>query len=619
MAKFNAEFEKMLSASPDGRPQTINNTTLRELFANRSIEETKTMSQSKINAANKFFETSGMLDMTPAELTSNPVAFAQMMQGEGYQKLGKSQATKAQAFLSGILEDAGHGQSWPSRTLKTQLGREKALETFDFEVTRAKVKEFPDDVFSKLKQSVIRLQNAGDTGAASQLIMHMFGGYRPEDLNGINVEDINFKTGVVENIEIKGAGETVMKTAVFPPPILDAIKMHVGDRKTGLLFENTQANSERINKVFDGVFGPDYLTVTSPKKGKRTEPMRVKKLRNLNESILSGYDVSDTARKVITLRATSNVAEDYATSASRRRQLEKITARNVALFSAASETPSVAQFMNDVGVTSPSRRTATIAATQEVLEEIGYENAVSPEFYSSLPESGEVVGGKVAGQIDPELSAALSQEQQQAAQMRAEDIEITRGQRAEELLSARQATAQTSAESKAQQKAESLETTKSKLLGNIAKAGRPILKMLPPVAFAAGAEKGYEYFAGAPAPLRVLGATAAGAAEVMAPPGMGPTDVEFREQQRTTLPAGSGLGPRTDAPPSLSGMGYISPEAAQYPMEAAPANIPEPVSTDQGQLEAEGFAEQRNQARTAAMQGQETTMAESFLYGGIVR
>jgi hypothetical protein len=66
-------------------------------------------------------------------------------------------------------------------------------------------------------------------------------------------------------------------------------------------------------------------------------------------------------------------------------------------------------------------------------------------------------------------------------------------------------------------------------------------------------------------------------------------------------------------------MGYISPEAAQYPMEAAPVNIPEPVSTDQGQLEAEGFAEQRNQARTAAMQGQETTMAESFLYGGIVR
>ena len=209
MAQFINEFEEMLAASPDGRPQTINNTIIGELFKNRNPAETKSMSQSKINSATKFFETSGMLDMTPAEITADPVAFTKMMQGEGYQQLGKSQATKAQAFLSGILEDAGHGQSWPSRTLKTQLGREKALNTFDFEVTRAKVKEFPDDVFSKLKTSAARLQSKGDKEAAAQLLMHMFGGYRPEDLNGISIDDINFKTGVVENVEIKAAGATV--------------------------------------------------------------------------------------------------------------------------------------------------------------------------------------------------------------------------------------------------------------------------------------------------------------------------------------------------------------------------------------------------------------------------
>ena len=52
---------------------------------------------------------------------------------------------------------------------------------------------------------------------------------------------------------------------------------------------------------------------------------------------------------------------------------------------------------------------------------------------------------------------------------------------------------------------------------------------------------------------------------------------------------------------------------------SAPVNIPDPVPAETGKLEAEGFAQQKNQARAAAMRGEETTMAESFLYGGIVR
>ena len=134
MAKFNPEFEAMLTASPDGRPQTINNTTLRDLFQNRQIGETKDMTQGKINSVTRFFAAAGLLDTTPAEIVANPVMFAQAMQGEAYESFGKSQATKAQAFLSGIFEDAGHGPSWPSRTLKTQIGKEAAFEAFDFKL-----------------------------------------------------------------------------------------------------------------------------------------------------------------------------------------------------------------------------------------------------------------------------------------------------------------------------------------------------------------------------------------------------------------------------------------------------------------------------------------------------
>mgnify|MGYP001249007959 CR=1 FL=1 len=63
---------------------------------------------------------------------------------------------------------------------------------------------------------------------------------------------------------------------------------------------------------------------------------------------------------------------------------------------------------------------------------------------------------------------------------------------------------------------------------------------------------------------------AAGASELIAPPGMAFSDREFREDQRATTPGGSGLGPRTDVAPQTDALGYIKPEFAMYPMKDAP-------------------------------------------------
>ena len=62
---------------------------------------------------------------------------------------------------------------------------------------------------------------------------------------------------------------------------------------------------------------------------------------------------------------------------------------------------------------------------------------------------------------------------------------------------------------------------------------------------------------------------AAGASELL-PPGYAYSDKEFRESQRATTPAGTGLGPRTDVAPQTDALGYIKPEFASYPMEDAP-------------------------------------------------
>ena len=164
----------------------------------------------------------------------------------------------------------------------------------------------------------------------------------------------------------------------------------------------------------------------------------------------------------------------------------------------------------------------------------------------------------------------------------------------------------------------------SKFLGKTTDVSGKVIKGLFPVAVgasiieaeAAATEQGASPFSAA------MQGLAAGASEVVAPPGMAYSDASFREEQRATMPTGSGLGPRTDVAPQMDALGYIKPEFASYPMEAAPQpNIPNPVAP-KPQMAAQGFVPVP-EARANAMRKEETTMKESevpsFLYGGIVR
>jgi hypothetical protein len=49
-----------------------------------------------------------------------------------------------------------------------------------------------------------------------------------------------------------------------------------------------------------------------------------------------------------------------------------------------------------------------------------------------------------------------------------------------------------------------------------------------------------------------------------------------------------------------------------------PVDIPDPAPSAPP-MAAQGFAQRRNDARAAAMRGEVTPIAQSFLYGGVVR
>ena len=257
---------------------------------------------------------------------------------------------------------------------------------------------------------MVILSNQNDTQAVAQLALHAFGGFRPSDLKGIKVEDIDFRTGEVQ-ATIKTKGATQLTTGYFAPPLLDAIKLHVGNRKQGLVFEDVDANVKRINPVLADVFGPEAIVSRSEKTGEtKTSTMHVKELRNLNESLLTtqGVEPNSEARKALTFRLPSSVAGKYAASTANRRVMREMVAKNVSMIAGYSETPNVSQFFADVGIPA-SNTTRQIAVTQGTLEMFeGYSDTLSREFVESIPE-GDGIGFASPVKADPEMSAAFKE------------------------------------------------------------------------------------------------------------------------------------------------------------------------------------------------------------------
>ena len=175
---------------------------------------------------------------------------------------------------------------------------------------------------------------------------------------------------------------------------------------------------------------------------------------------------------------------------------------------------------------------------------------------------------------------------------------------------------------------------KSEPVQAVGDVGKNVLRGLVPLGVAEATRMGYESLSGYPAPVKILGATAAGAAELFAPPGAAPTDAPFRAEQRASAPIGlrdnvpgmTGLGPRQDVLTQTDPLtGYIRPEFATYPAVDATAplgsgfrsdaytQIESPPPARPSFLEAGGAKERVNLATRAAEQGQETTMTGSFL------
>jgi len=386
--------------------------------------------------------------------------------------------------------------------------------------------------------------------------------------------------------------------------------------------------------MFDKMFPADYLEVTSPKLGTRTEPMRVKKLRNLNETILTALKVPKEARDVLTARAAKTVGEAYADDVAQLEFIKDTGANSLAIFTGGSATSSPSQFMADLGVKVSSSATKGIRVTKNLLKRAGllpFLEEGDAEYLKTLPQSGTLVGNEPI-ESDPEVTRAQNQNVIARLDKETGELTIAAAEQAEDVAAAEAKLAQTKKEQKAEAAAQTNEQTRSSLLGKAMKFGKPIVRLLPPVAFGLGFGAGYSRTEGLSFPVRAVAGLAEGTAEVVLPPGAAPSDAPFRAEQRSSAPIGlrdnvpgmTGLGPRQDVLTQTDPLsGEIRPEFMTYPgytpsfsSQGEPINpsfIQSPPPAQPSFLEAGAAKDRVNLATRAAEQGKETTMTGSFI------
>ena len=227
---------------------------------------------------------------------------------------------------------------------------------------------FSKETYAAVKDVGAKLK-AKDTNVHLQYVLHLLGGYRPSDFKNLKLENINFTTGLVSNLDFKTDIGTEIKLAYFPRPQLDAIKSYLLNEGyqfdeergkvigKGKLFKNHEANSKVINDELKKTgIKNDYYQEKS--KGIITKDFSVYDFRRLKETHLTNKGIlpDDPIRKTLTWRAASGVVEKYTAGTDIGGALEDANAKSNATFillgKQAGGDLTLAQYMSELGVDS---------------------------------------------------------------------------------------------------------------------------------------------------------------------------------------------------------------------------------------------------------------------------
>ena len=193
---------------------------------------------------------------------------------------------------------------------------------------QVKVTAYPNDFHVKMTGALKDL--TGDFKTA--LGMQMYGGFRPGDLAGVDISQIDLERGVIHNVVLKSGGGTTVKDLIIGDAEKAILQNSIKGRTSGPLYTIPQSQidsvvnekiintfPDKINVRVEGVEGTKQLTQKYLRKsftdlmaemGHSIEDMEVKSGR-ADTRVIEGY-MSDPVK----MRRIQNISSDVAKSIS---------------------------------------------------------------------------------------------------------------------------------------------------------------------------------------------------------------------------------------------------------------------------------------------------------------
>ena len=389
--EFTPEFEQALSQQQGVRSDKIANTPLKDLIGGSTRKDKKTF----ISVLSK----GDLLNNTLREINENSEIkekFGRFFEQQGKNKKTSATADRVLGAFQPFFEEAGYigpkGNN-PARVLLAGVIGTKAIkELFPTDPVRKVPSPYPFDTYVKLKEVVTGLLNSKDKAerlAGTQLAMHVIGGYRPSDFKNLRVENIDFTSGVVSDLEIKDRGATSKKQGYFPKIIRDILLKEVDPEGQGLVFPK---NNEAVinNALKKANISTQYTTAGKVKQGVFT----LEDTRKLNETHLTtlGYDEKDPTRLAATLRANKTTIGQYVATGAGGRSIEELFVKTSSPHVAFTGTSNHAQYLSDIGV-KPSDIVKRYKVTNKVIDRFPLDRVA--EFQEKYPTLGFLGGDEV--------------------------------------------------------------------------------------------------------------------------------------------------------------------------------------------------------------------------------
>jgi integrase len=368
--EFTPEFEKILTEAEEPRGVVLGRQPLRSVIQN-----------SNANNKKKFLE---ILDRVPdlGKLSLNDfmaddktkASMAILTKAMSRDEISAGDFKTFRGPMKNLLEQIGITAQGTTNPFMAQMKKVvapaelKKLDAVESGENRLIPTRFSKETYAAVKDVGAKLK-AKDTNVHLQYVLHLLGGYRPSDFKNLKLENINFTTGLVSNLDFKTDIGTEIKLAYFPRPQLDAIKSYLLNEGyqfdeergkvigKGKLFKNHEANSKVINDELKKTgIKNDYYQEKS--KGIITKDFSVYDFRRLKETHLTNKGIlpDDPIRKTLTWRAASGVVEKYTAGTDIGGALEDANAKSNATFillgKQAGGDLTLAQYMSELGVDS---------------------------------------------------------------------------------------------------------------------------------------------------------------------------------------------------------------------------------------------------------------------------